>query len=151
VSTTTGTTGQADGQRLTTSGAKVAAIDAETAQAFLGRLGEHGPKSIELALGAHETEGTLIGVAAFGDVGVDHAALIVAVVPERRRLGIGSDLIYALADDAVLTGLRWFQVSYLASDVAADALVRTCGLTSARRVVADTVAAVLDTTGPSSE
>lgn len=145
--TTTGTPGGADRQRVTASGAKVAPISPETALPFLARLGVRGPELIELALGAHETEGPLIGVAAFGDVGVDHASLIVAVVPECRRLGIGSELLYALADDAVLTGLRWFLVSYPASEVAADALVRTSGLTSARRVVDGTVTAVLDTTG----
>ena len=147
MSTTTGTTGGADRQRITASGAKVAPIGPDSAQTFLARLGERGPEFIELALGAHESEGTLIGVAAFGDVGVDHASLIVAVVPDRRRLGIASELLYALADEAALTGLRWFLVSYPVSELAADALVRTCGLTTARRVVDDTVTAVLDTTG----
>ena len=147
MSTTTGTTGGADRQRITASGAKVAPIGPDSAQTLLARLGERGPESIELALGAHESEDTLIGVAAFGDVGVDHASLMVAVVPERRRLGIASELLYALADDAAVTGLRWFQVSYPVSELAADALVRTCGLTTARRVVDHTVTAVLDTTG----
>jgi GNAT superfamily N-acetyltransferase len=147
VSTTAGTTGGADRPRITASGAKVAPITADSAQAFLVRLGQRAPEFIELALGAHEPEGTLIGVAAFGDVGVDHASMIVAVVPDRRRLGVASELLYALADEAVLTGLRWFLVSYPVSELAADALVRTCGLTTARRVVDDTVTAVLDTTG----
>jgi GNAT superfamily N-acetyltransferase len=147
VSTTTGTTGGADRQRITASGAKVGPIDPDSAQRLLARLGARGPELIEVALGAHEPEGTLIGVAAFGDVGVDHAPLIVAVVPDRRRLGIARELLYALADEAALTGLRWFLVSYPLSDLAADALVRTCGLATARRVVDDTVTAVLDTTG----
>ena len=147
MSTTTGTTGGADRQRITASGAKVAPIDRDSARTFLARLGERGPEPIELALGAHEPEGTLIGVAAFGGVGVDHASLIVAVVPDRRRLGIASELLHALADEAARTGLRWFLVSYPASELAADALVRTCGLTTARRVVDGTVTAVLDTTG----
>ena len=146
MSTTTGTTGGADRQRITASGAKVAPIDPDSARTFLARLGGCGPECIELALGAHESEGTLIGVAAFGDVGVDHASLIVAVVPDRRRLGIASELLYALADEAGRTGLRWFLVSYPASEMAADALVRTCGLTTARRAVDGIVTAVLDTT-----
>ncbi len=146
MSTTTGTTGGAHRQRITASGAKVAPIGPDAAQTFLARLGQHGPERIELALGAHEAEGTLIGVAAFGDVGVGHASLIVAVVPDRRRLGIAGELLYALADEAALTGLRWFLVSYPVSELAADALVRMCGLSTARRVVDDTVNAVLDTT-----
>jgi GNAT superfamily N-acetyltransferase len=147
VSTTTETPGSPDRERITTSGAKVEAVDPDSAQRFLARLERRGPELVELALGAHEPAGRLIGVAAFGDVGVDHASLVVAVVPDRRRLGIASELLYALADEAARTGLRWFLVSYPSSEMAGDALVRSCGLTSARRVVDGTVTAVLDTSG----
>jgi len=152
VTTTTPASGGAHWHRPTASGATLAAIPSEVAEAFLARLGEHGPDSIEMALGAHEDDGTLMGVAAFGAVRGDHGSLIVAVVPERRRLNIGSDLLHALVAEAARTGIRWFQVSYPADAAAADALVRTCGLTAARRVDAGTITAVLDTTEcPASE
>jgi GNAT superfamily N-acetyltransferase len=139
-------TSGATGYPVTTSGAKIATIPAETAEAFLARLGERAPDPIELALGAFEDELTLIGVAAYGAVKANHGSLIVAVAPERRRLGIGSDLLQTLLADAARTGVRWFLVSYPSDAVAADALVRNCGLTTARRSVADCVTAVLDTT-----
>jgi len=145
VTTTTPADGAPHRHAPTASGAKLAAIPADVAEAFLARLGEHGPASIEAALGAHEDSGTLIGVAAFGDVSADHGSFIVAVVPDRRRLKIGSDLLHALVADAARSGVRWFQVSYPAGAADADALARSCGLTIARRVGAGTVTAVLDT------
>src|SRR5687768_8725843 len=112
VSTTTPTDSGAHQHLATTSGARLAAVSSEVAEAFLARLGERGPDPIEVALGAHEDDGTLIGVAAFGAVRADHGSLIVAVVPERRRLRIGSDLLQALMADAARTGMHWFRVSY---------------------------------------
>ena len=145
--TTTPAVAGAHGQGATSSGAKCAAIPSDVAEAFLARLNEHGPDPIEVALGAHEDDGTLIGVAAFGAVRADHGSLIVAVVPERRRLKIGSDLLHELMASSARTGIRWFQVSYPTDAAATDALIRACGLTTARRVEAGTVTVVLDTTG----
>ena len=135
---------------VTASGATLTAIPAETAEAFLARLGERAPEPLELALGAHEDDGTLIGVAAYGAVRANHGSLIVAVVPERRRLRVGSDLLQALLAAAARTGMGWFRVSYPSGAVAADALVRSCGLATARRSVADSVTAVLDATSSAS-
>ena len=151
MSTTAPSSSGAHRHLATTSGARLAAISSEVAVAFLARLGERGPDPIELALGAHEDDGTLVGVAAFGAVRAAHGSLIVAVVPERRRLRIGSDLLQALMADAARTGMHWFKVSYPAGAPAADALTRGCGFTTARRVDGGAITAVLDTTATQSD
>jgi hypothetical protein len=147
LSPATGTAGGTERQRVTASGAKVDSIRPEQATAFLTRLCEPSAEPIELALGAHEDDGTLIGVAAFGAVRRDHASLMVVVAPERRRLKVGTDLLHLLVVDAERSGIRWFEVTYPVGSAAADALVGTSARSSARRVVGDTVIAVLDTAG----
>ena len=152
MTTTTPAAGGAHGHGATASGAKLAAIPSEVAEAFLARLGEHGPDSIELALGAHEDDGTLIGVAAFGAVRADHGSLIVAVVPERRRLKIGSDLLLRARGRRGANGHPVVPGVLSRRRGRCRRAARTCGLTTARRVDAGTVTAVLDTTEcPASE
>ena len=145
--TTAATTGAAQQYPATASGAKLTSVPAEAATALLARLGVPAPDSIECAIGAHQDDGTLIGVAALGAVRAANGSLVIAVVPERRRLKIGIDLLHAIVNDAARIGVRRFLVCYARGAVAADALLRSSGLITARRVVNGNVTAVLQTTG----
>ena len=75
---------------VTTSGAHLSPIDAKAAAAFLARLDEHGPEPIDVALGALEDSGTLIGVGVVGASSPQRAWVSVAVAPPRRRLKVGT-------------------------------------------------------------
>ncbi|HZQ28164.1 MAG TPA: hypothetical protein VFA94_10745 [Acidimicrobiales bacterium] len=64
--TTEATTEAADDRVATASGAKVRPIPPDTATTFLARVGEPAFGTITVAFGAHEDDGTLIGVAVLG-------------------------------------------------------------------------------------
>lgn len=141
--TTAPTDGGAHEHQATLSGAKITAIAADTAEAFLARIVVPAPEAIEVALGALQDDGTLIGVAVLGAVTAGRSSATVAVAPERRRMKIGSDLLHLLVAEATRRGVRRLRVSYRADAPAADALIRSSGLVAARRVVTGTVTAVL--------
>jgi GNAT superfamily N-acetyltransferase len=121
---------------VTASGAHLAVIAPEVAAGFLARLGEVGPQAIEVALGALEDDGTLIGVAVLGPAIRQRAWATVAVTPARRRLKVGSDLLGALLRQPDIRGLRYLACSRpaVSAGTAGPALVRSLGLITARRV-----------------
>jgi GNAT superfamily N-acetyltransferase len=124
---------------VTASGAHLRPIDAEVAAAFLVRLGEAGPGSIDTAVGAYEDNGTMIGVAVLGPSSRQRAWATVAVTRERRRLKVGSDLLGALLGRAAAQGLHYVASSHpvaaLAEGLApSEGLARSLGLITAHRV-----------------
>jgi GNAT superfamily N-acetyltransferase len=127
------TVDQLQGTPVTTSGAHLGVIDPEGAAEFLDRLGEVGPEPIEVALGALEDDGTLIGVAALGPSTRQRAWATVAVTPARRRLKVGSDLLGALLLHAGTRDLRYLACAQ-PTVAAGTAEVRSMGLITARRV-----------------
>ena len=128
----------------TTSGAKLAPISTDAAEAFLARVGQRGPETTEIALGALGDDMRLIGVAVLGAGGDSRSSsATVAVTPERRRLQIGSDLLHALLGAAARRGVRRVSATYPVGATGAEALVRSVGLPTARRVVNGQVTAVI--------
>jgi GNAT superfamily N-acetyltransferase len=125
-----------EGTPVTTSGAHLAAIETEVAVTFLARLGGVSPEPIEIALGALEDDGTLIGVAVLGPTIRQREWATVAVTPARRRLKVGSDLLGTLLRHAGTRGLRYLACCQRAgaAETASTALLRSMGLISARRV-----------------
>ena len=119
--------------RATTSGARIRPIHVDQADRFLRRIGVAAPDPLDFALGAHQDDATLIGVAALGITVKNRARAVVAVAPERRRLRVGTDLAHDLVTEAARLDIRnlWFRYPISA---AADALVRSIGLIAARRV-----------------
>jgi GNAT superfamily N-acetyltransferase len=124
---------QLTGIPATASGAHIDDVDPGVAAAFLARLGERGPEPIATALGAFEDDGTLIGLAVFGTSTRERAWATVAVMPARRRLQVGTDLLGALLRQSATQGIRYLVCSHPVVAPAGD-LVRSMGLTAARHV-----------------
>lgn len=78
----------------TLSGAHIRRIELSSAVSLLARSGLDTDRQLRQALGAFEPPSDLIGVVATVG-GAVTTSLIVAVVPERRRLKVGTDLITA--------------------------------------------------------
>jgi len=102
-------------------------IELSVAHEFLTRLDETPPEGIDVALGAHEDNGTLIGVAVLAAAGRRGAGLV-AVVPARRRLHIGRDLLYALLDLGSARGLGQVIGPRPHLSPTADGLLRSVGV-----------------------
>jgi hypothetical protein len=118
---------------VTTSGAHLECIGPELAAGFLARLYEPAPESINVALGAFEDNGKLIGVAVLGASTLLRATATVAISPDRRRLKVGSDLLCALLRQAHDDGVRYLVFSHPAAGPLEE-LVRSLGLAMTRRV-----------------
>ena len=128
---------------VTASGAKIVAISAEAAEAFLARVSEASP-GIEVALGALQDDGVLIGVAILGTAANRvQAPATVAVSPARRRLMVGSDLLHALLAEATARGVQRLHVTYPVGKPGAEGLIRSSGLVTARRIAHGVVAAIV--------
>jgi hypothetical protein len=85
-------------RRHTLSGAQVREVAESDARAFLSRHSApltHQP--IRLALGAFEDNGSLVGVLAITGPPDCVATIHLAIVPERRRLKLGTDLLHTVA------------------------------------------------------
>jgi GNAT superfamily N-acetyltransferase len=122
---------------LTTCGAKIEVISIDTARIFLERFGE--PSAIagttSSAWGVFEDATPLIGVAVLAISGSStNGQACLAVVPARRRLGVGSDLLHLLVEEAGMRGLRTLVGVYPAADPAPQGLARALSLTVARRI-----------------
>jgi GNAT superfamily N-acetyltransferase len=122
---------------LTTCGAQIEVISIDTARIFLDRFGQ--PSSIAgtacSAWGVFQDSTTLIGVAALAISGSStNGQAFLSVMPIRRRLGVGSDLLQLLVDEAGMRGLRTLVGVYPAADPAPQGLARALGLTVARRI-----------------
>jgi len=66
---------------------------------FLASIDEPVPDRVEIALGALQDDRLLIGVAVLAGSADDGIGLV-AVHPARRRLGVGTDLVLAILDEA---------------------------------------------------
>jgi GNAT superfamily N-acetyltransferase len=118
----------------TASGARIAPIPAAQARVFLARLDETAPERVDVALGAVEDDESLIGVAVLS-AAVHRGAAMIAVLPSRRRLKVGSDLLHALLEQAATRAIYYLTgCPRRASAAATDALLRSFGLVAARHV-----------------
>ena len=120
----------------TMSGARIKPIDSDAARAFLERLGETGGTTalLQRAWGAFENETALIGVGVFAAATPTRVHAHIAVVPERRRLHIGSYLLGRLVNEAAAWGLTTLACTHPAEATTPLGLVRSLRLTAARRV-----------------
>ena len=121
------------GVTVSASGARIRPIDGAHARAMLNRLGETVPQEADLAWGAHEDNDTLIGVAMLG-IGVHRGEAVVAVVPERRRLKVGGDLLHQLLEQAQASDLRYLVCTRSDPSISTDQFLRSQGLVVARHV-----------------
>jgi len=82
-----------------------------------------------LALVAFDPAGQGVGVARYeGREGEEAAEVAVAVTPEWRRVGLGSQLLTMLGHAAVDRGIRRFVASYLEENQDVEGLVTASGL-----------------------
>jgi len=127
----------------TASGAKIDAVSADAAEAFLARVEQRAPGDIDAALAALQDDGSIIGAAVLsaGLGGRMHG--LVAVSPDRRRLRVGSDLLHALMLAAAARGHARVHGSYRVGDGASDALVRSSGNAQTFRTVNGIVTVML--------
>jgi len=121
---------------MTASGARIEVLSPDLAQAFLDRHGltDYGPGPSDLAWGAFEDAGNLIGVGVLAEVTTQRARTWIAVAPERRRLGVGGELASLIVSGAQGLGLRYLACRYRAADAAPYHLAGSLGLPLARRV-----------------
>jgi len=131
------------GSASTGSGATLAPVPVATARTFLLRLHLIPPDECAEGVGAFQDRDTLIGVAVLGRAEGGGAPALIAVAPDRRALGVGTDLLHALVDVAAARGTRRLLATYLASNGAADALTSAAGLTAGRRRGSGEVSVVL--------
>lgn len=128
---------ETDGAVLATvSGARIEMLSPDLTQAFFDRLGlaDFRPTTNDVAWGAFEDAGPLIGVGVLGEATSLRARAWIAVVPERRRLGVGSELLGLVAAAAKELGLGYLTYRHCAGDAAPHHLARSLGLPLARRV-----------------
>jgi GNAT superfamily N-acetyltransferase len=119
----------------TRSGAKLAPVTATAFQPFLVRFGMPETAAFcDVAWGAFEDTGTLLGVGVLTACGPHQARAWIGVLPERRRFGIAGDLLAVLVREANERQLRHLTCIHNASDVAPVRLVRSVGLVPTRRV-----------------
>ena len=114
------------------------------ARTFLERYGPSGYQSAEgdRAWGAFEGSGPLVGVGILGARRGCRGRVWIAVAPERRRLGVGSELLGSIVTEAQEEGLGYLTWCHRASEVAPDRLARSLGLLIGRRVVSGMVETV---------
>ena len=80
----------------TLSGAHIHPVSERDVRDFLARLSTPLLQSVPVALGAFEDDGTLVGVLAITGPEAGVGTVHIVVAPERRQLGIGTDLVQAL-------------------------------------------------------
>ena len=121
---------------MSASGARLKSIRSVAALTFFDRFGapvRGVPRRVE-AWGAFEDGTTLIGAAALARVSGTTFWAQVAVAPERRRLGIGGELLDIAIREASEGGGRRLIGSYPACAIEPRALVESQPLSAARRV-----------------
>jgi GNAT superfamily N-acetyltransferase len=121
---------------MTASGARLRSIRQVAALTFFDRFAasmQGGPRRVE-AWGAFEDGAILIGAAALARVSGDTFWAQVVVAPERRRLGIGAELLDVAMRSAFEGGGRRLIGSYPAGSIEPRALVESQPLPAARRV-----------------
>lgn len=118
------------------SGARFKALHPALARALFARV-EGAPRQEwgrAEARGAFEDRTDLIGACALAEVSETTYRVHVAVVPERRRLGIGAELLHLAVLDLARRGARVLLGSHAADALDARRLVATLDVRSARRV-----------------
>jgi ribosomal protein S18 acetylase RimI-like enzyme len=128
---------------VTESGTRIVAVSIDAAAGFLDRVGARRPDEIWVALAAVQDAETMVGVAVLGATPADLSRITVAVVPERRRLHIGTDLLHALVAEAARSDCQYLRISYPADDTAADVFLQSSGLVAARQALNGVVTVVL--------
>ena len=121
---------------MSASGARLKSIRSVAALTFFEQFGapiEGVPRRVD-AWGAFEDGTTLIGAAALARVSGTTFWAQVAVAPERRRLGIGGELLDIAIREASEGGGRRLIGSYPARAIEPRALVESQPLSVARRV-----------------
>jgi GNAT superfamily N-acetyltransferase len=96
-----------------------------------------------VAWGAFEDRTELIGACALVPVSERSCRVHLAVVPERRRLGIGAELLHIAMADAGRHGVQQIVASYRAGASEAEALLSSVDAIRARRVCRDDVEVVV--------
>lgn len=121
---------------LTASGARIEPIASEEVRTLVGRYGTVNESATVLddVWGAFEHRRTLIGIAYLISSRSSAGRGGVAVVPERRGLGVGRDLMRLLVNEAWTRGMRTLAYEHAASDSSSPRLIASLGLTVARRV-----------------
>jgi GNAT superfamily N-acetyltransferase len=118
------------------SGAQLRSVRAAEGVEFLRRFGLGGDlaQTRTDAWAAFEDRVTLIGACLLTRISKTAFRAQVAVAPERRRLGIGGELLGIMIREAAAAKARLLTGSSSASAVEARRLVESLGLVSARRV-----------------
>ena len=98
----------------TASGARIETLPLDLARSFLGRYGfaDYRPAPFDLAWGAFEDSGRLIGVGVLANVTIQGGRAWIAVAPERRRLGVGGELASLIVTAAQRRNLRHLTCRY---------------------------------------
>jgi GNAT superfamily N-acetyltransferase len=127
------------------SGARLQSVRDAIAVEFLQRFGLTGrPTGAPVgAWGAFQDRSTLIGAGTLTRVSESVFGVQVAVAPDRRRLGIGGELLGILIQEAAGGGARVLTGSCPASAVEAQCLIASLQLLSARRVQHDRAVVVV--------
>ena len=118
------------------SGARFKSIRAATAVELFERVIGAGHPSLVRgdAWGAFEDRTELIAACALARASDTVYRVQIVVVPERRRLGIGGEMVGLAIDEASRRGARMLVGSHPAGAVEARGLIESLGITSARRV-----------------
>ena len=121
----------------TASGTRIERLTSlDSARAFLDRYGPggHQPDDGDRAWGAFEGTGPMVGIGILGAVRGPRSWAWIAVTPERRRLGVGCELLGAMVAAASGEGLWYLTYRHPAGEAAPERLARALGLAVARRV-----------------
>lgn len=126
-------------QVTSASGARLQSVRHAIALEFLQRFGLSGLPTCATvdAWGAFEDRSTLIGACALTRVSESAFGVQVTVAPERRRLGIGGELLAIMIREAADGGARVLTGSYPARAVEPQCLIASLQLVWARRVEHD--------------
>jgi GNAT superfamily N-acetyltransferase len=137
----------------TLSGARIEPIRFSAARTFLQRLDGNAWNipTTGAAWGAFEHSEALIGVGVIATSRSSKARAFVVVAPERRRLGVGGELLQILVAHAQAMSLKTLACAHWADDPAPHQLVRSLALTAARRVRDKTTVMVLIVPHPSTD
>ena len=108
----------------------------DPARAFLDRCEPSGHQldKGDRIWGAFEGTGPMVGIGILGVVRGTRSWAWIGVAPERRRLGVGSELLGVIVATATGEGLSYLTCRHPAGEAAPERLARALGLTVARRV-----------------
>ena len=131
------------------SGVRIEPITVYAAKTFLKRIDQmdHIPAVVDAAWGAF-ADATLIGVGVLALSRSLKARAFVGVARDRRRLGVGTDLLELLVAESEARDLTTLTCVHSASDPGAQHLVESLGLTTACHVYDKTAVMVVTLSKP---